>query len=292
MSLLNNDFPQRIILESTNHCNLSCPSCRTGTGNRKDRGRMSIDLFKKVVDEISLNKDCNFMSLQGGGEPFLHPSIFQFIEYLHERKPDIRSQISTNGTLISESIALKIINSLLREIIFSVDGFKMETFERLRRGARHDEVINNILEFIRIKNEQQSVIKTGLCLVRQIDNEDEISDFAQFWSPRVDEILYATYQTYAGIVEDKRTQSDKNKVPVPRFACKQLMRGDCAIKWDGSTYLCCRSVGDDLLLGNATDLSIEKLFMSEKRKHVINSHINGEWESIPSCRNCIQEWSF
>jgi sulfatase maturation enzyme AslB (radical SAM superfamily) len=292
MSLLNNDFPKRIILESTNHCNLSCPSCRTGTGNREDRGKMSIDLFKKIVDEISLNNNCDFMSLQGGGEPFLHPDIFQFIEYLHERGPDIRSQISTNGTLVSENIASEIINSPLGEIIFSVDGSKKETFERLRRGARHEEVVNNILEFIRMKDEQNSTIKTGVCMVRQVDNEDEISDFEQFWSPRIDEILYATYQTYTGIIPDRRTDSDKEKIPCTRFPCKQLMRGDCAVKWNGEVYVCCRSVREDLYLGNASELSIGGLFQGKRRKGIIDLHLKGKWDVLPSCRNCVQEWSF
>ncbi len=288
----NKRFPRRVVLESTSYCNLKCPSCVTGVRWRKNVGFMDFELFNKVVDEISLHKECCYISLQGGGEPLLHPRIFDFFEYLHEKNPLIISQISTNGTFLNEENSTRILESPLKEIVFSVDGFKKETFEKLRKGANYDEVMQNIMLFLSRNKEMGNKLKTYVCFVRQIDNEHEIDDFHNFWKERVDDFYYSTYQTFKGIVEDLRTESDKNKLPDVRFACRQLLRGDFIIQWDGTTYPCCRAFSDDLILGNVKNDSIENLFNGTVRTELIEKHLEKKWDDVEGCRHCLQEWSF
>ncbi|HEX9655084.1 MAG TPA: radical SAM/SPASM domain-containing protein [bacterium] len=295
MSLVVNEkgnFPKRIVLESTNHCNLRCPSCVTGIRWRKDRGFMDFEVFKKVVDEISLHEECFYISLQGGGEPLLHKRIFDFFAYLDYKNPQIRSQISTNGTLLNEENASRIFDSPLKEIVFSVDGFKKETFERLRKGAGYDNVLSNIMRFLSRNKQMGNKLKTFVCFVRQTDNEKEMEDFHHFWQDKVDDFYYSTYQTFTGIIPDKRTEADKSKVPSERFACRQLLRGDFVIHWDGTAYPCCRGFSDDLILGNVKDSSIASLFNGAVRAGLIRNHLEKRWHDVAGCRNCLQEWSF
>jgi radical SAM protein with 4Fe4S-binding SPASM domain len=286
------NFPKRIVLESTNHCNLKCPSCITGIGWRKNRGFMDFELFKRVVDEISQHQECFYISLQGGGEPLLHKRIFDFLEYLHKKNPDIRSQISTNGTLLNEKNASRIFASPLKEIVFSVDGFTKATFEKLRKGANYDVVMTNITNFLSRNREMGNRLKTFVCFVRQVENKNEVEDFQNFWQDKVDDFYYSTYQTFTGIIPDKRTEADKSKVPAERFACRQLLRGDFVIHWDGTAYPCCRGFSDELILGNVTDSSIASLFNGGVRTDLIKKHLEARWDDVAGCRACLQEWSF
>ncbi len=286
------DFPHRIILEATNLCNLHCPSCMTGQGVRDERGRMDFGLFQKIVDELVDHPETFFMSLQGGGEPLLHPELFDFLAYLHEKKTDIRSQLSTNGTLLTEEKSIQLLKSGLTEIFFSVDGATRETFETLRAGAKFDEVLANVNRFLELKKELSSPVITGVCLVRQKANEAEIPDFEDYWTDRVDQIIYATYMDYVGSIEDRRTPSDKARTPGSRYFCKQLARGDCAVDFKGRVILCCKSVGEDLCMGNLTDHTMAEMFSGAKRANVLQLHKEGRWDELPSCRECKQGWSF
>jgi len=46
-------FPDRVYIESTNHCNLKCIMCPTGLGViRRPKGYMAMDLYRRVVDEL------------------------------------------------------------------------------------------------------------------------------------------------------------------------------------------------------------------------------------------------
>lgn len=286
------DFPHRYILESTNLCNLHCPSCMTGQGVRTERGRMDFSLFKKIVDELVDHPETFFMSLQGGGEPLLHDELFDFLAYLHKKKPGIRSQLSTNGTLLTEEKAIKLLESGLVEIFFSVDGATRETFETLRAGAKFDEVLANINRFLDLKKELSAPVITGVCMVRQKANEAEIPAFEEYWTDRVDQIIYATYIDYVGSIEDRRTPTDKDRTPVKRYFCRQLARGDCAVDFMGRVNLCCKSVGEDIYIGNLADNTMAELFSGSKRANVIKLHREERWDELPSCRNCNQGWSF
>ncbi len=286
------DFPCRIILESTNLCNLHCPSCMTGQGIRPEKGRMDFDLFKKIVDELVDHPETFFMSLQGGGEPLLHPELFDFLDYLHQKKPGIRSQLSTNGTLLTEEKSIKLLESGLVEIFFSVDGATRETFETLRAGAEFDKVLVNINRFLELKKELSAKVTTGVCMVRQKANEAEIPAFEEYWQDRVDQIIYATYIDYAGSINDRRTPGDKALTPEKRYFCKQLARADCSVDFMGRVNLCCKSVGEDLCIGNLADNTMAELFSGPKRANVIKLHREGRWDELPSCRACHQGWSF
>ena len=137
-----------------------------------------------------------------------------------------------------------------------------------------------------------SDLKTGVCLVRQEANEAEIPAFDEYWREKVDQVIYATFVDYAGSIDDLRTPVDKARCPEQRHFCNQLARGDCAVLYQGGVYLCCRSVQEDMYLGNLTDSSMAELFGGSKRARVIELHRQGRWDELPSCASCKQGWSF
>ena len=73
------DFPYFIDIELTNHCNLQCVFCGQQAMYRH-KGFMSEELLKKIADECSqFNTPIRFIRW---GEPFLHPKIIEFCEYI------------------------------------------------------------------------------------------------------------------------------------------------------------------------------------------------------------------
>lgn len=80
----------------TNVCNLSCTNCNR-FNNLKLKGFQKWhkykDKYKKFADRIDIKR----ISILGG-EPFLNPDIYNWIEGLIELWPNSKTQVTTNGT--------------------------------------------------------------------------------------------------------------------------------------------------------------------------------------------------
>lgn len=122
--------PEKITIEITNRCNLSCEMCYLAGANRKKLTNkldsfLSFELFKKIIDEISesftsVKKEKPFSLILTGGEVFLHPDILKMLDYIEEKK--IGVTIFTNGTLINLNLASEIVKRNPVALMFSIDG--------------------------------------------------------------------------------------------------------------------------------------------------------------------------
>jgi SynChlorMet cassette radical SAM/SPASM protein ScmF len=116
----------------TGGCNLACQHCwispsyqaNGGTG-----GHLDYDLFALAIEE-GLSLGLNTVKLTGG-EPLLHPEFLRIVD--HIRNENINLNIETNGTLLTESIAIHLKeNSTLSNISISLDGARPETHDAFR----------------------------------------------------------------------------------------------------------------------------------------------------------------
>ncbi|MBF0499202.1 MAG: radical SAM protein [Candidatus Riflebacteria bacterium] len=85
-------------IEISNACNLRCPVC---LGDNKDTFAMSAAKVKKIADDLIANQGSVDALTLSGGEPSLHPKIFEIIEVL-ERPEITRIVMNSNGVRIAE----------------------------------------------------------------------------------------------------------------------------------------------------------------------------------------------
>jgi sulfatase maturation enzyme AslB (radical SAM superfamily) len=88
------NFPSRIVLELTPLCNLSCFMCPRHYIKETD-GYMDIVLFKKLIDEISIENPKAIVLPFWRGESCLHPDFVGLVGYALDK--NIRIHLSTNG---------------------------------------------------------------------------------------------------------------------------------------------------------------------------------------------------
>jgi len=86
----------------TTRCNMFCKGCYNT--NEEDRARdISLDKARAVIDKLS---QLGVFSLSfGGGEPTLHPEIFEIAAYAREKQ--ILPNMTTNGLKMTEQFAEK-----------------------------------------------------------------------------------------------------------------------------------------------------------------------------------------
>ena len=124
-------FPSFIQIEVSTICNFRCQMCWLGLLHleevkEKFDGRMrymSFQEFQKIFRDIRYTES---VLLQGTGEPFMNPEIFEMIHFLRDRKfPHI--WIISNGSKITREVSRGSLDSRVTGICVSLDGARPET---------------------------------------------------------------------------------------------------------------------------------------------------------------------
>lgn len=149
MPAFNYFYPINIDIEPTINCNINCEFCQSSSLKR-NKHSISLFEFKKIVNSIPNTIKIN---IQGMGEPLLNKELYSMISYAKKKKNYVL--ITTNGTLLSEKTSKELIASGLDRLIISFDSAKKESYEKVRKGANFDKVVNNISNFMKIRGSQK-----------------------------------------------------------------------------------------------------------------------------------------
>jgi uncharacterized radical SAM superfamily Fe-S cluster-containing enzyme len=100
-------YSEGFMVEPTTQCNLKCPLCPVPAHMHRPGIHMSSHTYREVVDDIKGH--AKLIALWNFGEPFLHPEIFDMIQYAEERGVPVR--VSTNSTFLEDREIDKIFES-------------------------------------------------------------------------------------------------------------------------------------------------------------------------------------
>lgn len=111
------DFPLLAHLVITRRCNLSCTYCIEFD---KVSDPVSFDMLKRRVDALAKLKT-SIITISGG-EPLLHPDLFEIIKYI--RSKGFVTTLITNGFLLTREKIEKLNDSGLQELQMSIDSIE------------------------------------------------------------------------------------------------------------------------------------------------------------------------
>jgi len=140
-------FPTRFAVEVHADCNLECSMCHHPQMKRP-KGIMPFELWKKCADQIAAISPTTQCWFSFCGEPLLAPErLIQMIAY--GKSVGLRSlNINTNGMLLTPDLAKPIIDAGVDLVVFGIDGFSKQTYEKIRVGGNRDELYVNIEHFL------------------------------------------------------------------------------------------------------------------------------------------------
>ena len=161
----------------------------------RPRGNMSIDDFKKLVDQVA---DRAFMMMMWNqGEPYLNSCFNEMVRYAHEK--DIFTFTSTNGHYIRTDVeAEAIVDSGLDEIIVSLDGVDQETYAQYRVGGDIDRVFDGVRRLVEAKKRRGGegpLINLQFIVMRHNEGDMAAAE-AKARELDVDKFLVKTAQIY------------------------------------------------------------------------------------------------
>ncbi|KHD37106.1 Fe-S oxidoreductase [Clostridium acetobutylicum] len=129
-----------VVFNCTKTCNLRCKHCYAGSDGKTYKDELSTEEAYSLIADLSDFKVP--VIIFSGGEPLIRKDIFELIEFA--KKNNIRSTLSTNGTLIDKETAKKIKKAGVSYVGISIDGIgeKNDDF-RGKKGA-YDKAIEGI----------------------------------------------------------------------------------------------------------------------------------------------------
>ena len=121
------------IVEVTDRCNLTCPTCYAGSSPTYGRHR-SLDEIKKMLDTIIEHEHEPDVVQISGGEPTIHPQFWEILDYA-KTLPIRHLMLNTNGIEIAKDIAfaekLKTYSPDF-EIYLQFDSFEKDVLQTMR----------------------------------------------------------------------------------------------------------------------------------------------------------------
>lgn len=282
-------YPDRLYLELTNNCNFQCIMCPNGRGlMKRNRGFMDYGLFRNIIDEMAPHVQTVVLHIWG--ESLLHPRIFDIIKYC--RQYNVRTELSTNTSLLSEDVAGDIIGSGLDALYLCIDGATRETYEKVRKRGDYERAVRNVEDFLMVKREKKSTMPfVNLQIIVMKETEDEIEAFRKQWCVEgVDRINIKPLDTWGGqVAEINNLGAGGNYKPAKRFHCPNLWY-HAHIYWDGTLVCCDRDFDAKYPLGNVED-GVMNVWRGSKMSELRKKHISQKLEDVPSCCNC-SEWGW
>ena len=100
-------FFDSIAIETTTYCNLRCEFCPNSKYNRgleKNKKLMNLNLFKKIINELSEIDYRGQILLHFYGEPLTDERLSDLVKYTKRKLPKAFIQINTNGSLLTISL--------------------------------------------------------------------------------------------------------------------------------------------------------------------------------------------
>jgi radical SAM protein with 4Fe4S-binding SPASM domain len=284
-------MPLAIGAELTNHCNLRCPECNTGSGMMtRPKGFMSTALFDKLISE--LEPYLYNINLYFQGEPMLHTGFFHFLG----RCTNLNTVVSTNGHFLSEENTEKLAISGLKQLVISLDGMDQQTYSSYRVNGNFEEVTRGIRYVSEAVKRNSSPMKIVIQFLVNLNNEHQIAEARKF-AHEVNAVLKLKSMQIINkddfvrwLPSEKRFSRYENKCNI--YTLKNSYPDRCArlwfnpvITWDGKVLPCCFDKNADHVMGDLNEDTFKEIWTGPKyrifRKSVLSGrHLND------ICRNC------
>jgi len=278
---------KKAYIEITNICNLSCNFCPKTSRKLEFMDRES---FEHIAKNIKPYTDYIYFHLMG--EPFLNKELESFLEISKENQ--LKVNITTNGTLISEVKNVLLNSPALRQVNIS-----LHSFEANEEQIDFNKYINNIIEFVKEAAENTNIIcalrlwnldtrysasnNMNIDIFKLLENEFEINcDLKEALKEK--NSFKLRQNVYISMGEKFKWPSLKVEELGERAFCYGL-RDQIGILVDGTVVPCCLDSDGSITLGNIFENNLDEILNLKRSKDIYNGF--SERKAVEDlCKRC------
>lgn len=270
---------KKIYIEITNICNLKCKFCPETNRNKEF---MSLEKFEEIISKI--HKYTNLVCLHVKGEPLLHNELEAILKVLE--KYNLKTNITTNGTLIKKKLEIIKNSKAVRQINFSIHSIRQnENIDKkyLQEILESVEELENIIISYRLwdmKNFNEN--NTDADIIRILEDYYGVFNLKQ----HLNEKNFFKLKKNIFINQDMEfTWPDINgKNIIEKGKCLAL-KDQIAILVDGTVVPCCLDNNGDIPLGNIFEEKIDEI-LNKPKSITIRKNFESSIITCDLCRTC------
>ncbi|MCI9399775.1 MAG: radical SAM protein [Lachnospiraceae bacterium] len=287
-------FPISVELHLTDNCNLNCEWC-TDKELRQNKAVLDAKIIKSLFREFW--KHGTGVTLEGGGEPTLHPNFREVVEIGNSFNIDMG--LITNGTVDISGCIEK-----LKWVRVSLDSSSCDEYKREKGIDCYGCVLKNLEKMSKARNPMNTFVGVGYVLttrnqsnlinlvkrldiigvdyiyLRPVEEAGNITPSLESLLDLRKELAELTADTrikYMLAVSDRVV--DKNAgLPCIAHSLTSVIHAN------GEVALCEKRRTDGIILGNVYDSSFEDIWISPYREQISQKLLNAECQN--GCSAC------
>lgn len=278
-----------VLIETLSNCNLECPMCIHSVGYDKSRP-MKDPLFERVATQIEA-MNVPSVCMNQVNEPLLDKKIFDRIKRIAAIPSVVDIMMNTNAVLLNRERSRRLLDSGLTRLLIGLDAFSKTIFEKMRTGAKYDQVMKNVLGFLEEREKSNAKFPVvRLSFVRTSENEHELGQWIEFWKDKVD---YLSIQEYLSpVLDDTKNylipqSSKRSEVDRASISCEQPFER-AVIRGDGGVLPCCAHFATKIPIGNILSEDLSEIWAGAKLARLRKIFKDGNWEDDPICGPCLR----
>lgn len=270
------DLPRaKIAVELTSRCNLRCAMCPMSNLQRPLQD-MPWELVEKVAADLRTN-GLTVSWLHEMGDPLLYPRLREAIDLFPG------CSVSTNAVALTPAIGQDILGSSLRRIRLCVDTLRPDLYHQIRRGARFDQVVANIRQFLEQARGSQLHIEIQRLITHETHHES-VRDFATFFG--------LDHHANAEVIEKTCEPLDTVEETSWHQAYYGCFQG-YPFRWfivlaDGGVTHCCYDAHGQQRIGDMRTQTVQEIVQSDRVRELAAAFRAHDWTTLPRCGECFR----
>jgi len=290
------DTPFSIILDPSDHCNLTCSYCfRAGDNPEKpdemawgSKKKMPWETFMKIVEQIGdFPSPVKKIALSGHGEPLANRRLPDMVREIKKRYSSV-VEIHTNATLLNPAYVADLVDSRIDKIIVSLQGLTPEAYKDVAEyKLDYENFYSNLKLLYQTKHNTELNIKIADVALK----EGEQQVFIDTFSPIADKVyIESTVPLWERVVFIGKKGS--GKVGVNKFGedssyvnCCSIMFYTMLITPIGTIYPCTQALMS-YDIGNIHSATLVECWNGERRKNLLRTHLTDGRHKISDCKTC------
>lgn len=312
INLSKNYILQGIYIELTSECNLRCLHCYNESGNKSSL--ISTDEFKKTIECLVEGRETSVTL--SGGEPLLHPNIWEYLDILDTKKYGKKLMI-TNATLITPQIAKKLAKHDIN-IQVSLNGSTSDTHDKLCGKGNFEKTMKGLDNLLAAGMKERILVRSMVSLFNCDDIINMIKVLKEKEIMQIDMAsltllgrgkvnankMYMQPEKKADFLREissneeiKKLKSEGMKIMFPdEFTgiCPLIMDNidgkqipiTPRIDSEGYVYMCQLFSGKNYAIGNIADNSLATILQDEPLSHMV-WFLRYGMKYMHECEECI-----
>ncbi len=279
--------PRAIQIQTISGCNGNCVFCP----NKKTKidiphGKSMDDgLFRSIIDQCITLK-VRRISPYLMNEPLMDPALPERIDYISRKKKRRQyTKINSNGSLLTEKMAGRLMDAGLDRLHISVQGIDPDHYAHLMK-LDFNRAIKNIEQAITIKAKGNYATQIRVVMLDTSEIHPLLPAIRDFWKQRGVEIN-------VNQMENRGTHNkiETGKISANRLStftwCDRLFR-QAYVLYDGRMVQCCADWEQTKIMGNLTENTLSTIWNGPDymthRQNFIDGNLKG---SI--CNGCMKD---